>query len=967
MSTAPTIATFSDLITEAGRAERRGDAPMAERLLRQALAHQPDNAEARFLLGTLYARYGAVPNAVAELEYAARLRPFHIDTHYNLAIALKMAGRTADAIDRYRRVLELHPGLAEAHNNLGNLLKEAGRIEEAEAEYRRAIEVRPGYAEAHNNLGVVLQQSGRLDEAVAAYRAALEARPDYAEALSNLGTALQERGLLGDALQCYDRAIASEPANVDALNNRTVALLESDRVQEALTAAERAAGAAPDHALARTNRAYALLLAGDLERGFAEMEWRLKTPAFPPRGFAQPRWSGGDLHGKTILVCAEQGYGDTVQFARYLPLLRELGSRVVLECDAALARLMRASGVADEVVVRQPDGSVATAFDTYIEIMSLAAAFRTTLETIPGRAPYLLPPYDCAAAWRERLQGEGRLKVGLVWAGNANHRADKSRSIDARLFAPLADVEGVSFYSLQKGEAAAQAQALAGVLPISDLAPDLNDFADTAAALQNLDLLISVDTSVAHLAGAVGTPVWTLISRTPDWRWMLDRDDTPWYPTMRLFRQEVAGDWSTAIQRVVVDLRARVRGEEPGRAQAAPVPGRAQAGSPVIAFGWPVGGPIGWGVVGMSMAAELLRRDDCRVAFACPPVRMGPSDHPVARFLLDRATAPGRADHEDLLRRSACLFPLGNRPGSTPEEPGPEVRMRIGLPVLEDTKLSREDVARLAGYERLLAPTIWCRDLLVRAGLERASILEQGIDPTLFHPAPRMGMFPGRFVVFSGGKLEYRKGQDLVVAAFRAFRARHPEALLLTAWHNPWPATLMGIDLAGHVAGMPGVGPDRRLRIAEWLEANGVAREAACDVGPIAHASMALVLREADVAVFPNRCEGSTNLVAMEAMACGVPTLLSANTGHLDVIDEERCYVLASQRPVAPMPLYSGYDGWGESSVDEIVEQLERVYSDRADAARRAERAVAAMRARWWSAICQKLVRELTEWGAAGL
>ena len=957
MPTAPNIADYRDLILEAGRAEQRGDAPLAERLLRQALAHRPDDAEARFLLGTLYARHGAASHAVVELECAARLRPFHVDTHYNLAVALKTVGRSDDAIASYRRAIELHPGLADAHNNLGNLLKDAGRWEEAEAEYRRTVELRPECAEGHNNLGVLLQRTGRLDEAVACYRRALELRPDYAEALNNLGTALHERGLLGDAMDCYDRAIAADPAHVDAHKNRTAAPLRDGRVAEALEAADRAA-AGPGYALARANRADVLLRQGDLERGLPEMEWRLATPAFPPRGFRQPRWEGADLAGRTLLVCAEQGHGDAIQFVRYVPMVRERGGRIVLECHEPLVRLMRSSELADEVVPLQPGGRVDVGFDAYIETMSLAAVFRTTLDTIPRRVPYLRAPQECREVWKRRLGGARGLKVGLVWAGNASHPSDRTRSIAAMEFARLREVEGAAFYSLQKGEAASQVSALAEALPIEDIGPELHDFADTAAAIECLDLVITVDTSVAHLAGALGIPVWTLISKVPDWRWMLDREDTPWYPSMRLVRQTAAGDWRSAMDRIVDNLARAVQGERSAKETPALRTAR-PAARPVVGFGWPVGGPTGWGVVGMSMAMELLRRADCEVAFVLPPVRHGPSEHPVARALLARALGASPEEREDRVRRSACLVPLGNHPGGSDREPGPNVRMRVGLPVLEDTALDRQDVERLAAYDRLFAPTTWCRDLLARAGLAAASVLEQGVDPALFHPGPRSGWFPGRFVIFSGGKLEYRKGQDLVVAAFREFRLRHPEALLLTVWHNPWPATLVGVDRAGHVEGLPEMEEDRRLRIGEWLAANGIPPDAALDVSPAPHVSLPYVLREADVAVFPNRCEGSTNLVAMEAMACGVPTVLSANTGHLDLADESHAYVLRSQGPVGSVPLYRGYDGWGESSVDEIVEALEQVHSDRQDASRRAERAVAFMQSRSWGRICEKLVREL--------
>ncbi len=956
MPIAPHVVEYADLIREAGLAEQRGDPALAEGLLRQALAHRPDDAHARFLLGTLYARHGATAHAVTELECAARLRPYHVDTHYNLAIALRSAGRLDDAVSSYQRAIELHPRMAEAHNNLGNLHKELGRLAEARDSYERAIEARPSYAEAQNNLGVILQRQGDLDGASMRYRRALELRPDYSDAHSNLGTVYQERGAIEDAMACFDRALACDPNNVEARNNRTVALLNSSRVDEAFAEADQAAQAGPDHALARTNRAYSLLMQGDLSRGFAEMEWRLKTPSFPPRGFSQPRWDGRPLGGRTVLVCAEQGNGDTIQFARYLPMVRARGGRVLLECQPGLADLMRASGLVDEVLARRDDFAVEAPFDTYIEMMSLAALFGTTLDDMPDAGPYLRAPDDRVERWSQRVgDGEG-LKVGLVWAGNPDHRSDSTRSVDASAFAPLAAASGVRFYSFQKGGPAAQLSSLAEMLPITDLAADLRDFADTAAALRCMDLVIAVDTSVAHLAGALGVPVWTLIARVPDWRWMLDREDTPWYPTMRLLRQGTAGDWTSVIARAAGELRElAASGQAPQVAAATAA--AAKAARTCVSFGWPVGGPIGWGVVGLGMAVELIRRDDCDVVFAAPPNHAGLEDQPLARALLDEALRTGAGD----IAECACLYPLGNRCAQAAPQLDPEARLRVGLPVIEDTALRNDDLAVLQGLDVLLTPTAWCRDVLLRAGLSNVRVLEQGVDPALFHPARQSPAFPGRFVVFSGGKLEYRKGQDIVVAAFREFVARHPEALLLTAWHNPWPQTLLGIETAGHVVGRPEIGPSRALLLTDWLEENGIPRTAVVDLGPMPYTAGPMALRGADVAVFPNRCEAATNLVAMEAMACGVPTVLSANTGHLDLVDEAHCYPLRQQGAVAPVPVFAGYDGWGESSVAELVEQLERVYADRAEAARRAERAVEYMQTRWWSRICEKLLKELAE------
>lgn len=387
-----------------------------------------------------------------------------------------------------------------------------------------------------------------------------------------------------------------------------------------------------------------------------------------------------------------------------------------------------------------------------------------------------------------------------------------------------------------------------------------------------------------------------------------------------------------------------------------------------LVLDWQVGTATGWQVFGLNLALELLR--DGRVT----PLLLEPTD--LAQF--------------DPLQRHALALPLAQQPGlramlAAAGEAGlsceyPVLRAlgngfqgndgsrrllsdrNVGVIFFEDTALDAPAMERAWSFDRIVAGSTWNGRVLEARGLDTVRVVPQGIDPAVFHPAPRAGRLAGRFVVFSGGKLEYRKGQDLVVAAFRAFQRRHPEALLLTAWHNAWPRTMVGLETAGHVQGLPAVDAYGRLALEPWLLANGLPAGSFLDLGVLPNHRMAAALREADVALFPNRCEGGTNLVAMEAMACGVPVILSANTGHLDLLtDPEASWRLDHQgRPRGGCPLYRGMDDWGESEVEEMVERLEASYRDRADAAHRGIAAARLMQERWsWRRRAAELLEAL--------
>ncbi|GMQ89767.1 MAG: tetratricopeptide repeat protein [Gammaproteobacteria bacterium] len=501
-------------------------------------------------------RAGRLPEAQAMYREILGIHPNHPDALNLLGVIAHQQGQPESATALIRQAIHANPGVPEYYNNLGEALMASRKLDDAIVAYRRARALNPDYAEAHNNLGIALREHGRVDDAIEAFKRAVTVQPDFAEAHYNLGNALHESGALPEAVAAYRAAVALESADAEMRNNLGVALVEQGEVTEALAEFERALALKPDFAEAHTNRGLALLLTGELQQGWREYEWRFASKDEAQRGalreFPQPRWDGANFSGDTVLVHTEQGFGDTIQFARFVPVVKERGGRVLLACDPQLRRLLETSLDVDAVVGDPSELPADIAFDLQVPMLSLAAVFDTHADTIPRNVPYLHAEPAQVQAWSGRLQ-QGTYKVGICWAGRATPR-NRHRACSLTAFAPLARVAGVSFCSLQKGPAANEADNPPHGMELTDYSKELNDFADTAALVSNLDLVITIDTAVAHLAGALGRPVWTLLSYVPAWSYLLGREDSLWYPTMRLFRQPGIGDWESVMEQVVTAL-----------------------------------------------------------------------------------------------------------------------------------------------------------------------------------------------------------------------------------------------------------------------------------------------------------------------------------------------------------------------------------------------------------------------------
>ena len=500
-------------------------------------------------LGATLLNLGRREEALKAFDTAVQLKPLDADLWRNLGNILIDVERPADAILSFQHALKLNPRHWDAASKAAHLLYRSDRFEEALACLNLCDELQPGQFPTLQLRALTLHKLRRFEEALADNTRALAARPDDAEALNNRGVILRMLKRFDEAVANYDRALASRPGYAEALYNRGLALDELKRFDEALASYDRAVRARPDYVEAHWNEALLRLLTGDFSRGWAKYEWRWKNQslALTKRNFAQPLWLGEDaIDGKTVLLHSEQGFGDTIQFCRYVPLVAARGARVIVEVAAPLQDLMSDLAGATQVI---PRGTPLPDFDYQCPLLSLPLAFGTRLETIPAPTPYLHAPAQASKAWQARLGPKTRPRIGLAWSGNAAHKDDQNRSIGLRFLSPLLDT-GATFVSLQKDVRDADAAVLGERDDILHFGDALKDFSDTAALISNLDLVISVDTSVAHLAGALGKPVWVLLTYVPDWRWLLDRDDSPWYPTARLFRQNDARTWDDAIARV---------------------------------------------------------------------------------------------------------------------------------------------------------------------------------------------------------------------------------------------------------------------------------------------------------------------------------------------------------------------------------------------------------------------------------
>ncbi len=513
---------INNTLKTAGQYHQNGKLHQAEAQYRMILKEIPDNAEALHGLGIIAFQLKKYDVAFDFISKAIENKPEAPQFHYNCGLVLVAMKRQDEAIRAFQQAIQYKPDYADAYYNLALALKEQQQFEDAIENFEQSIRFHSDNADAYYNLGNTHKSLNHHEAAAESYNKAINGNPNFAKAYNNLAFVQQEQGHIKKAIENYRQAIHLKPEFVEA----------------------------------HWNLSLALLLNGEFKEGWKEHEWRFlraKRNSNYPYRFGIPPWDGSFFEGKRLFVHCEQGLGDTIQFIRYLPFVKDRGGKVFFETFTPLINLLKGFPGIDELVELSPDRSLPESCNFYLPLMSLPYIFGTTIDTIPSDLPYIVSGYQKVEQWKTRMSGKG-FKVGIVWAGKPEHENDRNRSCALESFATLALIPGLKLYGLQKGSAARQIGSLGGRMNLVNFDHELADMSETAAAIDNLDLVISVDTAVAHLAGAMGKPVWTLLPFAPDWRWLLNRDDSPWYPSMRLFRQKKHGDWDSVFKRIAMEL-----------------------------------------------------------------------------------------------------------------------------------------------------------------------------------------------------------------------------------------------------------------------------------------------------------------------------------------------------------------------------------------------------------------------------
>jgi tetratricopeptide (TPR) repeat protein len=564
--------------------EAAGQSAEAVAHYRDALLLDPNHPEAHSNLAKALLHQDKLEEVVQHCRQALQIRPTFLEALLTLGAALQRQGKLHEAFAIWLDALRIDPDCALAHFNLGLAWDRNDQIDEAIHSYRKALRLDPNLADAWNNLGAALMRQDKVEEAIGCYQEALKLAPNYHETHHNLAVALERQNKLDLAIRCYREALRLQPTLVDACNNLGSVLALEGQIDEGISWLDQALQLQPDYALAHWNRSLLWLLRGDFKRGWPEYEWRARkgaTGGLPPvffegldgrhwqqdasgtpfqrRQFREPLWDGSPLIGRTILLHTEQGLGDTIQFIRYASLVKDRGGKVIVECQSALLPLLATASGIDHLAAERSD---LPPFDVQAPLLSLPGIFGTELATIPAQVPYLQADANLVQHWRQKLSTLRGFKVGMAWQGRPTFRYDRRRSIPLAHFAPLAGIDGIQLISLQKGPGADQLDLIASKFAVHNLGNDLDEstgaFMDTAAVIMNLDMVICSDSAIAHLAGAMGVPVWVALNMVPDWRWLLEREDSPWYPTMHLFRQTKSGDWNSVFAHIAAELSTLV-------------------------------------------------------------------------------------------------------------------------------------------------------------------------------------------------------------------------------------------------------------------------------------------------------------------------------------------------------------------------------------------------------------------------
>ncbi len=545
-----------DMFKKALEQYKAGELRETEKICKNIYCTDPGYSPALHLLGMVAYQKGRYDVAANLMGAAVQIRPDIAFYHKDLGNLSLSQNRIDEAILCFRNVLRLDPNFVEAYYLLSVALIKKDLLDEALQSLLIALKLKPDYTDALYQVGFIFGEQNKPDEAISCFEKLIEMEPARTEALFALGAALGSMDREDEAIDCYRKVLRIAPGHVYALNNLGLLLKEQGEIAQAMDMYQKAIEISPDLAGPHWNLSHVLLLTGCLEAGWKEFEWRLEKPDWRManlRPCKVPLWTGESFSGKTLYIHDEQGLGDTIQFVRYLPMVKARGGNIIFETQETMIGLFKNFLGIDRLIPCSTDGVLPTDMDLYAPLLSLPTIFNTSLDTIPDTVPYLHADADKAGCWKKRLAGDG-FKVGIVWAGGPKNPNDRNRSCRLRHFAAISGIGTVRLIGIQKGEAAEQVRDLPPGMAVINYGPELEDFTDTMGLIENLDLIIAVDTAVAHLAGAMGKPVWLVLTFAHHWPWLLNRTDSPWYPTMRIYRQKKKGDWASVFQEIKTGL-----------------------------------------------------------------------------------------------------------------------------------------------------------------------------------------------------------------------------------------------------------------------------------------------------------------------------------------------------------------------------------------------------------------------------
>ncbi len=897
----------------------------AEKCFKLVLKFYPDCIDTLINFGNLKFKLNEFENAIELYSKALVPDVNNPVVYFNIGNCYLETKNFEKAIQNYETTLVLEPQHQGAINNLGLAYYKLKKLDISLQHFNKALELFPEHAICYLNIGNIYRDLKKYDLALLNYNKALEKDPGIKLANVYIADVLCDTGKYEEAEKYYNLATGDRTSKALSFTNLSLDMMGQRRFKEALRYCSVALTVDENIPEVHYNRSHIYLLQGKFEKGWEEYEWRLKRPDYPKRELKKPFLQTENISGKIILVYGEQGLGDSIQFVRYLPMLKEKGAVVIFECDKQLTSLFKNLNGIDRLVEKNKNKEPDFNYDYHIPLLSLPYYFRTDLDNIPKEKEYLSVDQSLVELWSKNITGKNTIKAGIVWAGNPTHTNDKNRSCSLKTFIPFLSVPGIDFYSLQKGSASDQLDNCKE--QITNIAEKINTLEDTAAIISNLDLVITIDSSVAHLAGALGKPVWVLIPFLPDWRWMLDRKDSPWYPSMKLFRQQNTGQWNGVIMEVKNNLEKISNCKTTNKQfheSLLPVLQKKK-----LFLGLSEQEDFGWGTVCKYLKKEVSNKME------------------VIDLAKDILTPQEelRKDKVFQLLVDIDFNPLFNVRG----------KYNYGYTVFEN-ELNKNSVLNSKKYDKVVTASTWSYKKLKRAGINNSDLLIQGIDPETFYP----GKSPDNnnlFVIYSGGKFEIRKSQDLIIKAISILQKKHKDIILVNSWFNAWPQTMKSMAQSEFIK-YEEKGKTWEEFMLNMCRINDLDTDRVFSLPLIPNKNLREVYLKSDIGLFPNRCEGGTNLIMMEYMACGKPVIASFNTGQKDILSVENSIMLEKMKKFY---LYNSdnqlISDWKEPDLDEIIEKIEFAYHNRDRLKVIGEKAAEDMKKYSWSKVAENLIK----------